>query len=74
MAALQWLLRETFEMGDIHSLPELRSSRAGQLRFLMHEEECLLFAATQGRSVEAGRQHVLLVDTCCRLGGAPGLR
>ncbi|MBO6719208.1 MAG: site-specific integrase [Rhizobiaceae bacterium] len=76
LAALRKLLRKAFKMGDIHSLPEFRrqKERQGRLRFLTHNEEGVLFAAIAGKSEEAYRLCVFLVDTGCRLGEALGLR
>jgi integrase len=75
MAALSKLLRKAYKMGDIHSLPEFRrqKERAGRIRFLERDEEARLFAAIRGRSEDAWRLAVFLVDTGCRLGEALGL-
>ncbi|MER9327709.1 site-specific integrase [Mesorhizobium sp. M0488] len=75
MAALSKLLRKAHKMGDIHSLPEFRrqKERAGRIRFLERDEEARLFAAIKGRSEDAYRLSVFLVDSGCRLGEALGL-
>ncbi|MGB3830552.1 MAG: site-specific integrase [Mesorhizobium sp.] len=75
MAALSKLLRKAHKMGDIHSLPEFRrqKERAGRIRFLERDEEARLFAAIRGRSEDAYRLSVFLVDSGCRLGEALGL-
>jgi len=75
MAALSKLLRKSFKMGDVHSLPEFRrqKERAGRIRFLEAEEEASLFRAIDARSHDCYRLAVFLVDTGCRLGEGLGL-
>lgn len=75
MAALSKLLRKSFKMGDVHSLPEFRrqKERAGRIRFLESEEEAALFKAIDARSHDCYRLATFLVDTGCRLGEGLGL-
>lgn len=72
MAALGKLLRKTYKMGDIHSLPEFRrqKERAGRIRFVERDEEARLFATIKSCSEDAYRLSVFLVDSGCRLGEA----
>ncbi|WP_244561748.1 tyrosine-type recombinase/integrase [Mesorhizobium australicum] len=76
LSALSKLLKKARQMGEVHSLPEIRrlKERAGRIRFLDYDEEARLFSSIRVRSETYANLSLFLVDTGARLGEAIGAR